>query len=325
MDRLESYSFQNISDFHSWEPTRFEFFSFHGKIKISKKRISAEQKSFLMVIIFLLANQFLTFKLSHSPNLQTYCRAASGRKIKWDDENVIGGVVEELKAAGLCDDALIVIISDHGTTLGRRNWPMSDYIYEPLGVGELDNTHSRLYDVDLRLPLIINYQGMPEKCKGQKIKGQLRTIDVPATVMDILGIPEDQRPEMDGVSVVPSIENLKGHEIRAYSEVVWSACGMGSRQSLREDNWKYIRYMTSMCEEFFDLQKDPKEQVNLVERLKNHAPRWLRGLREGCNDHYRAEPRGIQRREMPSEEKAAIKARLKELGYITGNVATAPK
>jgi arylsulfatase A-like enzyme len=226
-------------------------------------------------------------------------------------------VVEELKAAGLYDDALIVIISDHGTTLRRRNWPMGDYIYEPLDVGELDNTHSSLYDVDLRVPLIVKYPGMPAHAKGKKIKGQVRTVDVPATVLNILGIPEDQWPEMDGVSLLPSIEALNGHGKRAYSEVVWSAYGMGARQSLRENNWKYIRYMSSMCEEFFDLQKDPAEQNNIIERLKYHAPRWLKELREECNDHYRSEPRGIQRREMPSAEKEAIKARLKALGYLT--------
>ncbi len=26
-------------------------------------------------------------------------------------------------------------------------------------------------------------------------------------------------------------------------------------------------------EEFFDLQKDPKEQINLIDRLKYHAPK----------------------------------------------------
>ncbi len=238
-------------------------------------------------------------------------------KIKWADENVIGGVVEELKAAGLYEDALIVIISDHGTTLRRRNWPMGDYIYEPLDVGNLDNTHSSLYDVDLHVPLIVKYPGMPAHAVGKKIKGQVRTVDVPATVLDILGVPRDKWPEMDGTSLVPSIENMEGHGLRAYSEVVWSAYGMGSRQSLREENWKYIRYMSSMCEEFFDLRKDPAEQNNIIERLKNHAPRWLKELREECNEHYRSEPRGIQRREMPSEEKDAIKARLKALGYIT--------
>jgi len=238
-------------------------------------------------------------------------------KIKWGDENVIGGVIEELKAAGLYDDALIIIISDHGTTLRAKNWPMGDYIYEPLDVGDLTNTHSSLYDVDVHVPLIIKYPDMPAASKGKTIKGQVRTVDVPATVLDILGVPKEEWPEMDGESLVPCIENLKGHGHRTYLETVWAAYGMGARQALREDNFKYIRYTSRMYEEFFDLTKDPAEQNNLIEAMKAHAPRWLQELREECNDHYRSEPRGIERREMPKEEQEALKARLKALGYIT--------
>ncbi len=130
-------------------------------------------------------------------------------KIKWADENVIGGVVEELKAAGLYEDALIVIISDHGTTLRRRNWPMGDYIYEPLDVGNLDNTHSSLYDVDLHVPLIVKYPGMPAHAVGKKIKGQVRTVDVPATVLDILGVPRTNGRKWMGRAWFPQSKTWK--------------------------------------------------------------------------------------------------------------------
>ena len=91
---------------------------------------------------------------------------------------------------------------------------------------------------------------------------------------------------------------------------------MGARQMLRENNWKYIRYLSSMYEEFFDLQKDPKEQINLIDRLKYHAPKWFKSLREQLNDCLRAEPKGVLRAEMPEEEKKAIEERLRRLGYV---------
>ncbi len=239
-------------------------------------------------------------------------------KIKLADEEVIGPVIETLKEVGLYDDALIIITADHGTTLRRECWPMGDYIYEPLDVGELDNTHSSLYDVDLRTPLIIKYPGMPEKAKGKIIDGQVRSIDYVPTVLDILGFPKDRlRDPFDGESLVPCFETLRGHGKRAYAETVWSAYGMGARQALREENWKYIRYMSSMHEEFFDLKKDPLEQCNLIERMKMHARRWLQELREECNDNYRALDKGIKRRAMPKEEKKAVAERLRRLGYTT--------
>ncbi len=239
-------------------------------------------------------------------------------KIKLADEEVIGSVIEALKTYGLYDDAIIIITGDHGTTLRRECWPLGDYIYDPVDVGELDNTHSSLYDVDLKVPFIIKAPNLPPDAIGKIIDGQVRAIDMVPTILDLVGFPkEDISPSMDGVSLVESIKNGRGHGKRAYSETVWSAYGMGSRQSLREENWKYIRYLSSMYEEFFDLKKDPLEQNNLIDRLKFHAPKWLKQLREELHQNLIAEPKGIIRSEMPEEEKKAIEERLKRLGYVT--------
>jgi len=239
-------------------------------------------------------------------------------KIALADSEVIGSVIETLKEVGLYEDALILITGDHGTNLRRDCWPMGDYIYEPLDVGELDNTHSSLYDVDLRIPLIIKYPGMPDQAKGKVIDGQVRSIDFVPTILDILDFPKDKiKDPFDGVSLVPSLENLRGHGKRAYAETVWAAYGMGARQALREENWKYIRYASRMYEEFFDLKKDPLEQNNLIDRLKMHAPRWLQEMREQVNDAYRELDYGVKRREMPEAEKKAVAERLRRLGYTT--------
>jgi hypothetical protein len=239
-------------------------------------------------------------------------------KIALADEEVIGTVIETLKEVGLYENALIIITGDHGTSLRRENWPMGDYIYDPLDVGELENTHSSLYDVDLRIPFIIKYPGMPEKAKSQIIDGQIRSVDFVPTILDILDFPKENiKDSFDGESLVPCLENVRGHGKRAYAETVWSAYGMGARQALREENWKYIRYASKMCEEFFDLQKDPGEQNNLIDRLKNYAPRWLQEMREQVNDYYRELDKGVERRKMPDEEKKAIAERLKRLGYTT--------
>jgi len=237
-------------------------------------------------------------------------------KIKLADEEVIGSVIEALKEYGLYDNALIIITSDHGTNLRQQCWPLGDYIYEPVDVGDLANTHSSLYDVDLRVPFVIKAPSLPKSAIGKVIEGQVRSVDITPTVLDLVGINKKQiEPSMDGISMVPSIENLRGHGERAYAETVWSAYGMGARQMLRENNWKYIRYHSSMYEEFFDLQKDPREQINLIDRLIHHAPKWLKELREQLNDNYREEPLGIVRAEMPDEEKEAIQERLRRLGY----------
>ena len=238
-------------------------------------------------------------------------------KIKLADEEVIGSVIEALKTYGLYDDALIIITSDHGTTLRQECWPLGDYIYDPVDIGDLANTHSSLYDVDLRVPFIIKAPNLPSNAIGKVLDGQVRSIDITPTVLDLVGFPkEDIIPAMNGESLVESMKNERGHGLRAYAETVWAQYGMGARQCLREENWKYIRYHSSMFEEFFDLQKDPREQINLMERLVHHAPKWLSLLREELNDNLRAEPKGIIRSEMPEDEKKAIEERLRRLGYV---------
>ena len=145
-------------------------------------------------------------------------------KIKLADEEVIGSVVEALKEYGLYDNALIIITSDHGTNLRQQCWPLGDYIYEPLDVGDLANTHSSLYDVDLRVPFIIKAPNLPPNAISKVLEGQVRSIDITPTVLDLAGIPKEQiKPLMDGISLVPSMKNLRGHGERAYAETVWSA------------------------------------------------------------------------------------------------------
>ena len=172
--------------------------------------------------------------------------------------------------------------------------------------------------MDLRVPFIIKAPNFSENAIGKVIEGQVRSIDMAATILDLAGVAKEKiNPSMDGESLVTSVENLKGHGKRAYAETVWAAYGMGARQMLREDNWKYIRYHSSMYEEFFDLKKDPREQINLIDRLKFHASKWLKQLREQINDYLVAEPKGIVRAEMPEEEKKAVQERLRRLGYVT--------
>ena len=283
------------------------------------KKCAAEGKSFYLY------NQFYETHTGSEEYLVRSGRIKEGEmpenayydaKIKLADEEVIGSVIATLKEVGYYDDALIFITGDHGTTLRNECWPFGDYIYDPVDLGDLPNTHSSLYDVDLKVPLIIKSPNLPPQCIGKRIEGQVRSIDFVPTIMDLLGILDKVEVPLDGESLVPCMENLRGHGKRAYSETVWSVYGMGARQSLREENWKYIRYASSMYEEFFDLKKDPLEQNNLIDRLKFHAPKFLQQLREQLNDNYRAEPKGIIRREMPEEEKKAIETRLRALGYI---------
>jgi arylsulfatase A-like enzyme len=276
---------------------------------------------------FYLYNQFYETHLGSEGHLLSTGKIKEGEmpenayydaKIKLADEAVLGSVIEELKAMGRYEEAVIIVCSDHGTNLKEENWPMGDYILETVGHEKVSHEHSGLYDVDSHIPLIIKAPNIPDNARGRVIKGQVRSIDIMPTILDLIGFPSDAiQVPLDGESLLPCMRDLKGHGKRAYAETLWAPYGMGARQMLREDNWKYIRFLSSMTEEFYDLKKDPSEQCNLVEKLKSHAPKWLKTLREECNDYYRGVPKGIQRREMPEKERKAVQERLRRLGYVT--------
>jgi len=238
-------------------------------------------------------------------------------KIKLADEEVLGKVIEKLKETGRYDDAVIIVCSDHGTNLRETAWPLGDYVLECVGFENVSHEHSGLYDKDLRVPFIIKSPNIPESARGKTIKGQVRTIDMVPTVLDLIGFPEDAiKVPFDGESLVPCIDQLEGHGKRAYAETLWAPYGMGARQMIRENNWKYIRFLSAMQEEFYDLHKDPLEQINIIDKLIGHAPKFLQQIREEANDYTRAEPKGLNRPEVPEHEKKEIEARLRELGYL---------
>ena len=276
---------------------------------------------------FYLYNQFYESHTGSEEHLVKVGRIKEGEmaenayqdaKIKLADEAVIGPVIDNLKDTGRYDDAVIVITGDHGTTMRQENWPIGDYIYDPRDLGDLINTHSSLYDVDIRVPLIIQAPNIPEEAKSKVIEGQVRSVDIPPTVLDLVGLPKEKIiPQMDGESLVPSMKAGRGHGKRAYIEMLWSQYGMGARQAIREENFKYCRFNSSMQEEFYLLKFDPREQNNMFDRLEAHAPNWLQDLREECNSHLRELPRsrGGVGQQMPEEEKKAIESRLRQLGY----------
>lgn len=94
---------------------------------------------------------------------------------------------------------------------------------------------------------------------------------------------------------------------------MWELRRQGAKQALTTEYWKYIRYLTGMYEEFYELQTDPNETANVIESVKNNAPQFLKQLRVRCNEALWKSGRAVA---MDEKEKAIVEARLRGLGYI---------
>lgn len=102
--------------------------------------------------------------------------------IRYADERV-GAVLAELDALGLAENTLVIVTSDHGEMMGEH--------------GEF--SHASLRDPVLRVPLVM---ALPSRFPGgRRVGAQVRSIDIPPTVVDLLGLPA--LPDVDGVSLRP--------------------------------------------------------------------------------------------------------------------------
>ena len=179
------------------------------------------------------------------------------------DEQV-GRLVEQLKAAGLYENTIIVYLSDNGYHLGNH------------GLGNKITMHEE----SVRVPMFIHSPLLPTK--HARSDALVSSLDVYPTLLDFAGVAAP--PQLMGHSLRPILASPSA----AVRDYVVSECvgpperrlGTGHRM-VRTDRFKYI--LSSSDEEaFFDLRNDPFELKNLIghPELAGEMARHRRMLRE---------------------------------------------
>jgi phosphoglycerol transferase MdoB-like AlkP superfamily enzyme len=168
---------------------------------------------------------------SYTPNdsiLNRYLNAVN------HSDMVLGKIIEELKAKGLFESTLVVVVGDHGEAFGEH-----DQI-----------THaSKIYEENLHIPFILinpAFKGERRSCIGGMA-------DVAPTIMNVIGV--EPAEEWQGQSLF-----VTSHNKRTYFFCPWSDHLFG----YREGNKKYIYNATKDITEIYDLEKDPNETKNLA-------------------------------------------------------------
>jgi arylsulfatase A-like enzyme len=237
-------------------------------------------------------------------------------KIECGDK-VFGRWMDTLKDLGLYDDAIILMTSDHGTDISDDPDSGLEFVYRidtilPPGIP----THPSFYEWDVHVPLIIKGPKGGSFTGGKRIGGMVRHIDMVPTILQLAGFsPEEiNKFNLEGISLAPFLDagQTKIRGLTGYIDEMWELRPQGAKQALTTEFWKYIRYLTGMNEEFFELQTDPKETANVIESVKTNAPQFLKQLRIRCNEALWKTGRAVA---MDEKEKAIVDARLRGLGY----------
>lgn len=102
---------------------------------------------------------------------------------------LIGKMIAELEKAGIRDNTIIMLWSDHG-------WHLGD-----MGVwGKATN-----YEIATRVPLIVWTPTMPDQVRGHTTEGLVELVDMYPSLCDLAGI--DQPEHLEGFSFTPLLEN----------------------------------------------------------------------------------------------------------------------
>lgn len=183
-------------------------------------------------------------------------------------DRALGEVLDALRAAGLQDNTMVVMVADHGDMNGAHNrFDKGPYCYDEI----------------VRIPLLVRVPGV----RARKVERHVSSIDLNRTLAEWMRLEPDI-PNLDSRSLFPLIE--RGDAAwdapdQAFYRYEWyNGLWFGIR-SIRTPRFKYC-FNPAAMDELYDLQADPGEMTNLAGRPAHAATE--RGLQVRLLEHLRA-------------------------------------
>ncbi|MBW3670196.1 MAG: tetratricopeptide repeat protein [Acidobacteria bacterium] len=207
---------------------------------------------------------------------------------------IIGDFVADLKSMGIYDDALILLLADHGEGLGDHG----------------EQTHGLLlYREVLQVPLMVKLPG--SSLGGETVGTSVQLADVFPTILERTGIPWDESA-VSARSLVGLVGNEPEEPRPIYSETYYPRLhfGWSELHSLIDGRHHYIEGPES---ELYALQNDLGETKNVLEDER----RVYFAMRDAI------EPFVVDA-SAPTEVDPEEAAKLAALGYLGTTVKTEP-
>jgi arylsulfatase A-like enzyme len=173
----------------------------------------------------------------------------------------VGELLDCLRDLGLYDRALIMVVSDHGESLGEHG----RYI------------HGDVYDYDMRVVMLVKFPG--QRFAGQRASGLVQLADLFPTVLEVIG---QTPPEgLDGRSLLAVLEGREPPVDQVFSKrVAWRAVRTPERKLIKET-------VKNVCS-WFEVAADPGETIDLYPG----RPGEVAGLLEQLETFFQPAPGG---------------------------------
>src|SRR5436189_296370 len=164
-------------------------------------------------------------------------------EVAYADE-IVGRLLDRLRASSLYEKATIVLLSDHGEGLGDH--------------GEQEHGLF-LYDATMHVPLIVK---LPGRNPARRVSVPVQHIDIAPTILDLVEAPKHAglqgrslKPLLDGTGTLP--------DTGIYSEALYSRYHFGWSELYGLTDARY-RLVRAPRDELYDLERDPREASSIA-------------------------------------------------------------
>jgi len=211
----------------------------------------------------------------------------------------LGKLFTYLRQQGLYERSMIIMMSDHGESLGAHGEAMHGIF---------------LYDETIHVPLLFKLPG--QVLAGRRVSSRVRLVDVAPTLLSMLSLPLP--PTFQGESLVPVMKGgakILPSDLPAYAETDYPhrAFGWSSLRSLRSGKYLAIR---APRPELYDEAQDKTDQRNLASTSPAVTSTLLAQLNE-LRDKTSSYHEGSEKAALSSDQTANLAA----LGYAGGNAS----
>jgi len=183
----------------------------------------------------------------------------------------IGRILRTLDEQGLAENTLVLFVSDNGANRTGRNTPFHGH-------------KSSLYEGGIRVPCIVRFPGVLPR--GKVVDDPTITMDLSVSMVRAAGGSPPKGRAFDGVDILRHVETGSALPNRP---LFWRARrGERTWRAVRHGSLKYLSRQDAgkLHEWLFDLDSDPGEKIDLIEKrpadaahLKRLLAEWQREVR----------------------------------------------
>ena len=212
-------------------------------------------------------------------------------------DSQVGRLMTALAGAGRLNKTLVVLVSDHGESLGEHG----------------EKTHGFfVYNATLHVACIVKVPGAAPRV----VNDEVSLVDVMPTILQALAIPIPT--SVQGRSLLSLVEGRPAEG----ASTIYAECyppllhfGWNLLRSLQSREWKYIE---TTRPELYDLRSDPKELRNLYATHRALTQEMSNHLRELVGRYTPAT--GVAAQSAPTDP--ALLESLRSLGYVAVSTGT---